>query len=102
MANTFKRYVTNNIGAAGVTCYTVPADTTSVVINGNISNLLSEEIEVSVQMSGAYLIKDVAIPAGSSIQPFEGKPIMETTDTIVVTSNRATSVDLHLSVLEQT
>ena len=102
MANTFKRYTTNNIGAVGVTCYTVPSSTTSVVINGNISNLLNEQIEVSVQMGGAYLIKNAQIPAGSSIQPFEGKPIMETTDTIVVTSNRSSSADLHLSVLEQT
>lgn len=102
MPNTFKRYVTNNIGAVNTTCYTVPADTTTVVINGNVSNLLNEKIEVSVQMGGAYLIKDAEITAGAALQPFQGKPIMETTDTIVVTSNRAASVDLHLSVLEQT
>jgi hypothetical protein len=102
MANTFKNYTSASVGTSPVTTYTVPALTTAVVIGLNISNTTVSQIAVDVQVAGIYLIKGVPIPANSAVSVLDGKIILETTNTVVVTSSVATSADVILSVLEQT
>lgn len=102
MANTFKNYTSASVGTSAVTTYTVPASTTSVMIGCNVSNTTSSQIAVDVQVAGVYLVKDTPIPAGSALSVLDGKIILETTDTVVVTSDTATSADVIVSVLEQT
>jgi hypothetical protein len=102
MANTFKNYVSTDVGTSAVTTYTVPASTTSVMIGCNIANTTSSQIKVTVQAAGAHVVKTVPIPASSAISVLDGKIILETTDTVVVTSDTATSADVIVSVLEQT
>ena len=46
-------------------------------------------------------MKGVPIPASSSLGVLDGKVILETTDTLIVTSDTASSVDVIASVLEQ-
>jgi hypothetical protein len=53
-------------------------------------------------VAGVYLIKAAPIPTGSALSVLDGKVILETTDTIVVTSDTASSADVIASVLEQT
>lgn len=100
--NTFLNYTSASVGTSPVTTYTVGASTTAVVIGCNIANVTASQIVVDVQVAGVYLIKSAAIPAGSSLSVLDGKIILETTDTVVVTSDTATSADVILSVLEQT
>jgi hypothetical protein len=102
MANTFKNYTSASVGTSPVTTYTVGAGTTSVVIGCNIANVSTSQIVVDVQLAGVYLIKGAFIPAGSSLSVLDGKIILEATDTVVITSDTATSADVILSVLEQT
>jgi len=102
MANTFKNYTSASVGTSPVTTYTVAASTTSVMIGCNLANTTTGQIKVDVQAAGVYVVKDVAIPPGSSLSVLDGKIILETTDTVVVTSDTATSCDVILSVLEQT
>ena len=102
MANTFKNYTSTDVGTTAVTTYTVPASTTSVMIGCNICNTTTSQIEVDVQAAGTYVVKGVPIPAGSALSVLDGKIILETTDTVVVTSDTATSADVIVSVLEQT
>ena len=102
MANTFKNYTSGSVGTSAVTNYTVPSSTTSVVIGMNLSNTTTSQIKVSVQMAGVYLVKNAPIPANSALSVLDGKVILETTETVVVTSDTATSCDAILSVLEQT
>ena len=102
MANTFLNYTSASVGVTPVTTYTVGASTTAVVIGCNISNVTASQIIVDVQVAGVYLIKSAAIPAGASLSVLDGKIILETTNTVVVTSDTATSADVILSVLEQT
>ena len=102
MANTFLNYTSASVGVTPVTTYTVGASTTAVVIGCNISNVTTSQIVVDVQVAGVYLIKSAAIPAGASLSVLDGKIILETTNTVVVTSDTATSADVILSVLEQT
>jgi len=101
MANTFKNYTSSSVGTSPVTTYTVPASTTSVMIGCNIANTTGSQITVDVQAAGVYLVKGVPVPAGSALSVLDGKIILETTDTIVVTSDTATSCDVIVSVLEQ-
>jgi hypothetical protein len=102
MANTFKNYTSSSVGSSPVTTYTVGSGTTSVVIGLNISNVTASQIAVDVQVAGVYLVKGVPIPANSAVSVLDGKIILETTNTVVVTSSTATSADVILSVLEQT
>ena len=102
MANTFKNYTSASVGTSPVTTYTVPSATTSVMIGCNLSNTSAAQITVDVQAAGIYIVKGAPIPAGSALSVLDGKIILETTDTVVVTSSAATSCDVIVSVLEQT
>jgi len=102
MANTFKNYTSTSIGTSATTVYTVPASTTSVVIGLNLANRTASSVTVDVQLGSTYIVKDAPVPAGSALSALDGKIIAETTDTIVVTSDTASSVDAIVSVLEQT
>ena len=101
MANTFKNYVSASVGTGATTVYTVPNTTTSVVIGLNVANRAATQITVDVQLGSTYIIKAVPIPVASSLSVLDGKIIMETTETLVVTSSTASSADIILSVLEQ-
>jgi biopolymer transport protein ExbD len=102
MANTFKNYTSASVGTSPVTTYTVPSSTTSVTIGLTISNTTTSQITIDVQAAGVYIIKDAPIPSGSALSVLDGKVILEAADTVVVTSDTATSADVILSVLEQT
>ena len=102
MANTFKNYTSASVGTGATTTYTVPSSTTSVMIGCNLANRTTSQIKVDVQAAGAYVIKGAPIPSGSALSVLDGKIILETTDTVVVTSDTASSCDVLLSVLEQT
>jgi actin-related protein len=101
MANTFKNYTSASVGTSPVTTYTVPASTVAVVIGCSVANVTASQITFSVQAAGVYLVKDVPLPAGSAISVLDGKIILEAADTVVVTSDTASSADVILSVLEQ-
>jgi len=102
MANTFKNYTSASVGTGATTTYTVPSATTAVMIGCNLSNTSASQVTVDVQVAGIYLVKGAPIPAGSALSVLDGKIILETTDTVVVTSSAATSCDVIVSVLEQT
>jgi hypothetical protein len=71
------------------------------MIGCNLANTTASQIKVDVQAAGVYLAKGIPLPSGSAISVLDGKVILETTDTVVVTSDTATSVDVIVSVLEQ-
>ncbi len=102
MANTFKNYTDTGVGTSPSTSYTVPGSTTSVMIGMTVANVESSQIVINVQCAGAYLVKGAAIPSGSSLSVLDGKIILEAADTVVVTSDTASSADAIISVLEQT
>ena len=99
--NTFKNYTSSSVGTSPVTTYTVPAATTAVMIGCSLSNTTASQINVDVQVAGVYLVKGVPIPAGAGLSVLDGKIILEAADTVVVTSDTASSTDVIVSVLEQ-
>jgi hypothetical protein len=102
MANTFKNYTGASIGTSPSTVYTVPASTTAVIIGLNLANRTASGVTVDVQLGSTYIVKAAPVPTGSALSVLDGKIIAETTETIVVTSDTASSIDAIVSVLEQT
>ena len=108
MANTFKSYTDTRIGTSEATVYTVAANTVAVVIGCNIANLTGDQISASVRLDKAtgddiYIIKNIPIPNGSAFEFNTGnKIVMETGDAIKIVSDTASSLDVVISVLEQT
>ncbi len=102
MANTFKNYTSASVGTGATTVYTVPASTTAIMMGCNLANRTASQIAVDVQVAGVYLVKGAPIPANSALGVLDGKIILEAADTVVVTSDTASSADVIVSVLEQT
>ena len=101
MPNTLTNYTTSDVGTSPVTLYTVPSSTTGTIVGLQVANTTTSQIAVDVQAAGIYLIKGAPIPANSSLSILDGKIVVKTTETVVVTSDTATSADVILSVLEQ-
>ena len=113
MANTFKLKTDTAVGTTLTTVYTVPASTTTICIGCTLANIhATANIEADVQIVTAassgengddvYIIKGVPVPNKSSLEIIEGKIVLETGDAVKVKSNTASSIDIALSVLEQT
>ena len=102
MANIFKNYTSASVGTGATTTYTVPSATTSVMIGCNLANKTTSQINVDVQVAGVYLFNGTPLPSGAALSVLDGKIILETTDTVIVTSSAASSCDVIVSVLEQT
>ena len=67
----------------------------------NVANTTASQVAVDVQVAGVYVVKGAPIPANSALSVLDGKLVVKTTETVVVTSDAVTSVDAILSVLEQ-
>tara|TARA_Y100001937_G_scaffold118871_1_gene173797 strand:+ start:1089 stop:1397 length:309 start_codon:yes stop_codon:yes gene_type:complete len=102
MAQVFKNYTQASIGTSPATVYTVAGGTTAIVIGLNLANRTANTITASAQIGSVYIIKDAPIPSGGALSVLEGKIIAEAGDTVVITSDTASSTDAIVSVLEQT
>ena len=118
MANTFK-VVTNDAmpASAGtpLALYTVPSSTTTIVLGMILSNVNSASVTASVQLTSSsagsnpntnanvWLVKDVSIPVGSSLEVLSGsKIVLQTTDDILIDCSVTGKIDAALSIMEQT
>ena len=112
MANTFKLKTKTNVGVTTVGIYTAPTSTTTVIIGVTLANISGTGNHVGVGITrpaadvdkeDINLIKDVPIPQGSSFEFMAGnKLVLETDDTVTVKSDLADSVDVALTIMEQT
>lgn len=101
MPNVLTNYTSASIGTSPITTYTVPALTTATTVGLQLCNTSVAQIKVDVQGAGVYIIKDTPIPAGASLSALDGKLVFKAGETVIITSDTATSVDVILSVLEQ-
>jgi len=121
MANTFKVISFAAEPASAGTAYkmyTVAGSTTTVVLGLILTNIHSSAVTVEVELvsntanrggannvtnTTSFLVKDVSIPAGSSLELLSGgKVILETTDEILVDCSVADKVSGTLSIMEIT
>ena len=121
MANTFKVVTfAAEPASAGTayTMYTVAGSTTTVILGLVLSNIHSSAVTVEVELHSdtanrggdnnvtngiSYLVKDVSIPAGSSLELLSGgKVVLETTDIIKIDCSVTDKVSGTLSIMEIT
>jgi hypothetical protein len=121
MANTFKTVTfaaEPAISGTPYVMYTVAASTTTVVLGLVLANIHTTAITADVQLvsstsnrGGAndvangtsQLVKDVTIPAGSSLELLSGgKVVLETGDAIQIDCSVADKVSGTLSIMEIT
>ena len=116
MANTFKVKTNGAMpSSAGtpLTLYTVPSSTTTVVIGLTLCNIHTITVTADVQLVSdtsdtetnetVLLIKDVSIPAGSSLELLTGgKVVLQTTDILKIDCSVSAKIDATLSILEIT
>ena len=121
MANTFKTVTfAAEPASAGspYVMYTVAGSTTTVVLGLILTNLHTSAVTVEVELvsdtanrNGAnnvangtsFLVKNVTIPAGSSLELLSGgKVVLETTDVLRVDCSVADKVSGTLSIMEIT
>ena len=110
MPNNFKRKLSRSISTTltQVGSYTVGSNTEVTVIGLDIANTSSSQVLVDVTLNDGtndtYLIKEAPIPSGGSLVVIGGdqKVVLETSDSIKVKSDTASSVDVVMSILEIT
>ena len=121
MANTFKVATFAAEPASAGTpyvMYTVASSTTTVILGLVLTNLNTTSVTAEVELVSdtanrngtnnvangtAFLVKDVNIPAGSSLEVLTGgKVVMETTDVLKIDCSVADRLSGTLSIMEIT
>ena len=121
MANTFKVITFAAEPASAGTpykMYTVAGSTTTVILGLILTNIHTSSVTVEVELVSdtsnrggannvangtAFLVKDVSIPAGSSLEILTGsKVVLETTDEIKIDCSVSDKVSGSLSIMEIT
>ena len=116
MANTFKQInfaAEPNSAGTPYVMYTVASSTTAVIIGLLLTNIHTTTVTADVQLVSdtsdtetnetVLLIKDVSIPAGSSLELLTGgKVVLQTTDILKIDCSVSAKIDATLSILEIT
>jgi hypothetical protein len=121
MANTFKVVTFAAEPASAGTpykMYTTAGSTTTVILGLILTNIHTSAVTVEVELVSdtanrngannvangtAFLVKDVSIPAGSSLELLSGgKVVMEATDELKIDCSVADKVSGTLSIMEIT
>ena len=116
MANTFKLKTKSGVnGSALDDIYTVPASTTAVIIGLTLSNILGQSITADAKIVTAassgdngddvYIVKDIPLPAGSSLEVMSGnKIILGAGDKVQAAGSNSSGndADVILSIMEIT
>ena len=104
MAQNFRRYTSNDVGTSAATLFT--ADSYDTVVGISVANVTASAVVASVYINDAtndiYLVKDVTIPAGSSLQVLDGgaKFVVQSGDALKVVSDTASSLDVWVSAVD--
>lgn len=76
----------------------------SVLIGLLLTNKSAAQVTATVKIgpsgSTTEIVKDVVIPVGSSLSALDGKLVLNANDIVEATSSVASSVNIHISLLE--
>ena len=99
--------MTTDIGVTPTQVYATNAATRSTIIGINIANTTADTVFVDITFTDemaatGYIVKGAEIPSGASLAAIGGdqKLVLDPTNSISVTSNTATSVDVIVSAVE--
>lgn len=106
MANTFKN-AKAALGTSLADIYTVPAGTTAIVIGCHVANVGAANGELTMLWTDAsdsaaatYLAEAIVVPDAAAYEPV-GKMVLEAGDKIRASANATATLEMTLSVLEQ-
>ena len=113
MANTFKQatksgLVTTVISNSGTNILTAGGSSTLILLSALVANKTSSSANVDVYLvpnsgDSVYFLKEVPVPAGSSLELISGsKIILESGDILRARCDTASAADLTVSYLDQT
>jgi len=104
MAQNFRRYTSNAVGASPAAVYT--ANSYDAIVGISLSNILATAITVDCYINDGsnniYLVKDAPIPTGGSLQVLDGgaKFVVQNLDVLSVVSSDASSCDVWVSAVD--
>ena len=104
MAQNFRRYTSNAVGASPAAVYT--ANSYDAIVGISLSNILATAITVDCYINDGsnniYLVKDAPIPTGGSLQVLDGgaKFVVQNSDVLSVVSSDAASCDVWVSAVD--
>ena len=104
MAQNFRRYTSNAVGATPAAVYT--ANSYDAIVGISLSNILATAITVDCYINDGsnniYLVKDAPIPTGGSLQVLDGgaKFVVQSLDVLSVISSDASSCDVWVSAVD--
>ena len=96
MADFKSAQITNVTGTQTLITATVP----TIIIGFHIANTSASNITVDIHRDLGLLGKDIPIPTGSTLIPFEGKMVLEVGEAIGLTPSIDASCDATISYLE--
>ena len=113
MANIFKLKTKPSLTTSLAAYYTVPADTTAVVLGISLSNITSGSVTADIKIisdtvdvetnTDTYLGKGLPVPSGGTLEIMQvNKLVLQTTDVIQAKASATSSVDLLISIMEIT
>ena len=108
MANNFKLKTKASVGVTTENIYVTPSNATTTIIGITLCNTSGSGINVGVGITRASsddvsILKNVPIPQGSTLEFMQGNKLtIEGTDTLTVSSDTNSSLDVALTILEQT
>ena len=104
MAQNFRRYTYNAVGASPVAVFS--PNSYDAIVGISLSNILSTAITVSCYINNGtdniYLVKDAPIPTGGSLQVLDGgaKFVVQNSVVLSVVSSDASSCDVWVSAVD--
>ena len=113
MANTFKQatkasLITTAITSTDTNILTAGGTSTLILLSALVANKTSSSANVDIYVvpnsgDSVYLLKEVPVPAGSSLELISGsKIIMESSDVLRARCDTGSAADLIVSYLDQT
>ena len=108
MANNFKLKTKASVGVTTENIYVTPSNATTTIIGITLCNTSGSGINVGVGITRASsddvsILKNVPIPQGSTLEFMQGNKLtIEGTDNLTVNSDTNSSLDVALTILEQT
>lgn len=110
MPNNFRNDITSGLGTSLTSIYTAGSGVTATVIGMTCANTTSSDVTVTVTVTDtsasatANVVKNAPVPTGGSLVVAGGnhKIVLETGDILKAQSSASSSIDIMLSVLEQT
>lgn len=86
------------------TAYTAPTGYTSIILYAHITNIGTSDATVTMShkrsTTSTELIKNGTVPVNDAFIPLDGKLVLETNDSIVISGSDNNTLKLILSILE--